>query len=96
VRSSGRRGRTAPSAIKADIAEAERLIIELRIKIAVSESAGEGTLESQVRLQEMFRVLLLLQDQRDKAELGEAAPLSLSGRHPDSVLARKTLVEQHR
>jgi hypothetical protein len=53
--------------IEADIADAERLITELRFKIAVSQSAGEDTTASEARLLDMLRVLVLLQDQRDKA-----------------------------
>jgi hypothetical protein len=53
--------------IEADIAEAERLMTELRLKIAVGQSAGEDTTESERRVQEMFKGWMLLQDQRAKA-----------------------------
>jgi hypothetical protein len=53
--------------IEADIAEAERLMTELRLKIAVGQSAGEDTTESERRVQEMLKGWMLLQDQRAKA-----------------------------
>ena len=53
--------------IETDIADAERLITELRFKMAVSQSAGEDTTASEARLLDMLRVLLLLQNQRAKA-----------------------------
>jgi hypothetical protein len=53
--------------IEADIAETERLMTELRVRIAMSQSAGEDTTESEQRLQDMFKGWMLLQDQRQKA-----------------------------
>jgi hypothetical protein len=53
--------------IEADIAEAERLMTDLRLKIAVGQSAGEDTTESERRVQEMLKGWMLLQDQRAKA-----------------------------
>jgi hypothetical protein len=53
--------------IEADIAEAERLIAELRFKITVAQSSDEDISELQARLQDMLRVLLLLKDQRAEA-----------------------------
>jgi hypothetical protein len=73
--------------IEADIADAERLITELRFKIAVSQSAGEDTSASEVRLHEMLRVLLLLQDQRDKAKLG--APIMVERAQPQPSVSMK-------
>jgi hypothetical protein len=62
--------------IEADIAEAERLMTELRLKIAVGQSAGEDTTESERRVQEMLKGWMLLQDQRAKAS-GE--PITIKG-----------------
>jgi hypothetical protein len=53
--------------IEADIAEAERLMTELRLRIAVSRSAGEDTTQSERRLQDILKGWMLLQDQRQKA-----------------------------
>jgi hypothetical protein len=69
--------------IEADMAEAERLITELRFKIAISRSAGEDTSASEVRLQDMLRGLLLLQDQRTKAI--DAGPISTAYERPPVV-----------
>ena len=53
--------------IEADIAETERLMTELRLRIAVSQSAGEDTTARESRLQDMLKGWMLLQDQRQKA-----------------------------
>jgi hypothetical protein len=53
--------------IENDIAETERLMTELRLKLAVSKSAGEDTTEGEKRLQEMLKGWMMLQDQRQKA-----------------------------
>src|SRR3954451_22761202 len=53
--------------VEADIAEAERLMTELRFKIAVAQSSDEDTTESERRVQEMLKGWMLLQDQRAKA-----------------------------
>jgi hypothetical protein len=53
--------------IEADIAETERLMTELRLKLAVSKSAGANTAEDEKRLQEMLKGWMMLQDQRQKA-----------------------------
>ena len=53
--------------IEADIAEAERLMTELRLRIAMSRSAGEETTKSERRLQDILKGWMLLQDQRQKA-----------------------------
>ena len=66
--------------IEADIAEAERLIAELRFKITVAQSSDEDTTEMQVRLQQMLRVLLVLQDQR--VEAGGAKPIIIGSDRP--------------
>jgi hypothetical protein len=50
--------------IEADISEIERLMTELRLKIAVSQSAGEEATESERRLQDMLKGWMLLQDQK--------------------------------
>jgi hypothetical protein len=41
--------------IEAEIAEANRLIAELRFTMALAQSSDEDTAEMQVRLQEMLR-----------------------------------------
>jgi hypothetical protein len=66
--------------IEADIAEAERLITEVRFKMAISQSAGEDTSAGEVRLQDMLRGLLLLQDQRTKAT--DARPIIIESVQP--------------
>jgi hypothetical protein len=53
--------------IEAYIAEAERLMTELRLRIAVSRSAGKETSKSERRLQDILKGWMLLQDQRQKA-----------------------------
>lgn len=53
--------------IEADIAETERLITELRLRIAVGQSAGEDTSKSERRVQEILKGWMLLQDQLAKA-----------------------------
>ena len=58
--------------IEADVAEAERLIAELRLKIALSKSAGENTLQAEQRVQEMVKGWMLLQDERQKALQSDA------------------------
>jgi hypothetical protein len=65
--------------IETDISDAERLITELRFKMAVSQSAGEDTTASEARLLDMLRVLLLLQDQRAKAS--DAGPIIVEAAH---------------
>jgi hypothetical protein len=50
--------------IEADIAEIERLMTELRLKIAVSQSGGEDATESERRLKDMLKGWMLLQDQK--------------------------------
>jgi hypothetical protein len=59
--------------IDADIAEAEKMIAELRLKIAVGQSAGEDTTESERRVREMVKGWMLLQDERQKAREAELA-----------------------
>jgi hypothetical protein len=66
--------------IEADIAEIERLMTELRLKIAVGQSAGEDMTESERRVQEMVKGWMLLQDQRQKA-----AEADLTNKLPASV-----------
>jgi hypothetical protein len=68
---------SAVQQIEADIAETERLMTELRLKIALSQSAGEDTTESERRLQDMLTGWMLLQDQRQNAT--EAGPLREGG-----------------
>ena len=53
--------------IDADIAEAERMIAELRLKIAVGQSTGEDTFQSEQRVREILKGWMLLQDERQKA-----------------------------
>jgi hypothetical protein len=63
-------------AIEADIAEAERLMTALRLKIAVKRSVGENTTTDDRRLLKMMQGWMLLQDQRQralKADLSQAA-----------------------
>jgi len=77
--------------IVADIAEAERLISELRLEIAAKKSAGEETSRSEQRVLDMVKGWMLLQDQRQKAlepslvgvPLANPEPLSVS--HPDPL-----------
>jgi hypothetical protein len=62
--------------IEADIAEAERLMTALRLKIAVKNSMGEDTTTDDRRLLKMMHGWMLLQDQRQKAleaDLSQAA-----------------------
>jgi hypothetical protein len=54
-------------AIEADIAEAERLMTALRLKIAVKRSVGENTTTDDRRLLKMMQGWMLLQDQRQRA-----------------------------
>ena len=66
--------------IEADIAEAERLMTELRLRIAVSRSGGEETGKSERRLQDILKGWMLLQDQRQKAaQRAETANQTTSG-----------------
>jgi hypothetical protein len=74
------RSSTLLDQIEADIAEAERLIAELRFKITVAQSSDEDTTEMRVRLQQMLRVLLALRDQREEA--GGAKPLIIASEQP--------------
>jgi hypothetical protein len=70
--------------IDADIAEAERMIAELRLKIAVGQSAGEDTFQTEQRVQEILKGWMLLQDQRQKAleaELATRPPAAEKGAH---------------
>ena len=53
--------------IEADIAEAERLMTALRLKIAVKRSVGENTTTDDRRLLKMMQGWMLLQDQRQRA-----------------------------
>jgi hypothetical protein len=62
--------------IEADIAEAERLMTALRLKIAVKNSMGEDTTTDDRRLLKMMQAWMLLQDQRQsalEADLAQAA-----------------------
>jgi hypothetical protein len=76
--------------IEADIAEAERLMTELRLRIAMSRSAGEETTKSERRLQDILKGWMLLQDQRQKAaeaaQPAEKANQTTSGPATDSGL----------
>ena len=76
--------------IEADIAEAERLMTELRLRIAVSRSGGEETGKSERRLQDILKGWMLLQDQRQKAaeaaQRAEKANQTTSGPATDSGL----------
>jgi hypothetical protein len=63
--------------IDADIAETERLMTELRLRIAMRQSAGEDTTESERRLQDMLTGWMLLQDQRQKTT--DARPVREGG-----------------
>jgi len=68
--------------IEGDIAEIERIMTELRLKIAVGQSAGDDTTESEGRVQEMLKGWMLLQDQRQKAieaELASRPPATENG-----------------
>jgi len=75
--------------IEADIAETERLMTELRLRIAVSQSAGEDTSRSEQRVLDLVKGWMLLQDQRQKAlqptlvDVSSANPEPLSVSHPD-------------
>jgi hypothetical protein len=65
-----------PEEIDADIAEAERLMTALRLKMAVKRSAGEDTSTDDRRLLKMMQAWMLLQDQRQRAfeaDLAKAA-----------------------
>jgi hypothetical protein len=53
--------------IEADIAEAERLMTALRLKIAVKTSVGEETTTDDRRLLKMMQGWMLLQGQRQRA-----------------------------
>jgi hypothetical protein len=53
--------------IEADIAEAERLMTALRLKMVVKRSAGEDTTTDDRRLLKMMQGWMLLQDQRQTA-----------------------------
>jgi hypothetical protein len=53
--------------IEADIAEAERLMTALRLKMAVKRSAREDTTADDRRLLKMMQGWMLLQDQRQRA-----------------------------
>ena len=81
--------------IEADIAEAERLMTELRLMIAMSRSAGEETTKSERRLQDILKGWMLLQDQRQKAaeaaQPAEKANQTTSGPATDSGLAGPSL-----
>ena len=76
--------------IEADIADAERLMTELRLRIAMSRSAGEETTKSERRLQDILKGWMLLQDQRQKAaeaaQRAEKANQTTSGPATDSGL----------
>jgi hypothetical protein len=64
--------------IEADIAEAERLMTALRLKMAVKRSAGEDTTTDDRRLLKMMQGWMLLQDQRQtafEADLAKTAPI---------------------
>jgi hypothetical protein len=63
--------------IETDIAEAERLMTELRLRIAVSQSVGEETTDSERRLQDILKGWMLLQDQRQKAIEAEFGSVEL-------------------
>jgi hypothetical protein len=67
--------------IEADIAETERLMTELRLRIAVNQSAGEDTTDRERRLQDMLKGWMLLQDQRQKAAQ-QITSKSLTGTGP--------------
>ena len=75
--------------IEADIAEAERLMTELRLKVAVKRSVGEDTTTEDRRLLKMMQGWMLLQDQRQKAleptlvGVSPANPEPLSVSRPD-------------
>ena len=56
-----------PEEIDADIAEAERLMTALRLKMAVKRSGGEDTSTDDRRLLKMMQAWMLLQDQRQRA-----------------------------
>ena len=53
--------------IEADIAEAERLMTALRLKMAVKRSVREDTSTEDRRLLKMMQGWMLLQDQRQRA-----------------------------
>jgi len=53
--------------IEADIAEAERLMTALRLKMAVKRSVGEDTTADGRRLLKIMQGWMLLQDQRQAA-----------------------------
>ena len=77
--------------IEADIAEAERLISELRLEIAAKKSAGGDASRSEQRVLDMVKGWMLLQDQRQKAlepslvGVAPANPEPLSVSHPDPL-----------
>ena len=63
--------------IEADIAEAERLMTALRLKMVVKRSAGEDTTTDDRRLLKMMQGWMLLQDQRQtafEADLAKTVP----------------------
>jgi hypothetical protein len=65
-----------PEEIDADIAEAERLMTALRLKMVVKRSGGEDTITDDRRLLKMMQAWMLLQDQRQRAmeaDLAKAA-----------------------
>ena len=84
--------------IEADIAEAERLISELRLEIAAKTSAGEDTSRSEQRVLEMLKGWMLLEDQRQKAlqlsQVGSLQPIPSRLRSAIPIF-RHPLVEQH-
>jgi hypothetical protein len=62
--------------IEADIAEAERLMTAIRLKMAVKRSVREDTSTEDRRLLKMMQGWMLLQDQRQRAleaDLSQAA-----------------------
>jgi len=62
--------------IEADVAEAERLMSALRLKMAVKRRVGEDTTTDDRRLLKMMQGWMLLQDQRQRAleaDLSKAA-----------------------
>ena len=71
--------------IEADIAEAERLISELRLEIAAKKSAGEDTSRSEQRALEMLKGWMLLEDQRQKALERNLAGVPPTSPEPPSV-----------
>jgi hypothetical protein len=68
--------------IEADIAEAERLMTALRLKMAVKRNVGEDTTTDDRRLLKMMQGWMLLQDQRQRA-LEADARLVTAARNSD-------------